>query len=260
MWRRIKIDSWAFATVVPLALFGLTLLASYADPDGPHWFWLILRVLLLGAGIGGAVAAVGLAGIWLQYRQLRNESLRDRSWDPATVPTGLIEMREDLQRLGFVATGQMEMMSSADSRRRTYEVFGRPLDPRIVAQLSYARVGGSFVSYFRDGRSLETVFPPIDVSPKRGWKVLPDWLEAQQCGDGVPAALALHEARLERPEEAGLIVPVPDYATALMMENAGTLRLREFHERQVMDQIRKQGWNLVSTPVLLWVAIFWRWP
>jgi len=215
---------------------------------------------LLGL-VGLAYGALAVYG-WLELRAYIPVA-RDRSADALPVPAELADALEELRRLGFVRVGQTETGADNAERPRVTEVLALPSDPWISGELSFSRPGTCLASFLMDGRVVETYFPPLDLAKMKlpkGWRPLPDWVSTYDCADGVEPALGLHRSCVAFEAARGFpALPIPGLQSLLHWQNAGLLRIREFHRHQYWMKTRGALWVVPLSLVFLWMGAFATW-
>jgi hypothetical protein len=223
-------------------------------------------------GMRGGLSIIGPLGLvygalvgraWFAWWGTRDDATHDRSANPLPLPAELLPAQTELLNLGFIPVGQTETKAGAGKAPMIGNVLLAPSDPRIVASLSFSRTRTSFGSYLPDGRVIETGYPPLglaDVKMPKGWRLLPGWLQAYECADGVEAALALQRAHLEFEAVHGCpALAIPGYPTVVYWENLALRQIRSFYQQQLWRQTRSVLWIVPLGLVFTWAGIFATW-
>lgn len=263
MTRRARVLSSILtgAAVAAVILLGVGIAGLFLNSAA---LWLI--------GMRGSLTILGVLGLsWgvivgydrLRLWRSRLDASIDRSTNALPLPAELAAPEAELLRLGFVRVGQTETRDRSGKGPRVYEALGTPLDPRIVANLSFSRTRTIFSSYLMDGRVIETGYPPLglaEVKVPKGWRLLPEWLTAYDCADGVEPALRLHQSALASEAARGFpALPIPGYQTLIHWENVAMLRVRAFHQHQLWLSSRNVLWIVPLALVSLWLGAFATW-
>ena len=223
-------------------------------------------------GMRGSLTILGFLGLswgaivgydWLRLWRSRLDASIDRSTNALPLPAELAAPEAELLRLGFVRVGQSETRGGYGASPRVFESLAAPSDPRIVANLSFSRTRTIFSSYLTDGRVIETGYPPLglaEIKVPKGWLLLPEWLAAYDCADGVEPAFRLHQSALASEAARGFpALPIPGYQTVIHWENVAMLRIRAFHRHQLWRKSRSALWIVPIALVSLWLGAFATW-
>jgi hypothetical protein len=226
--------------------------------------WLVgMRGALTLLGIMGVAYGIAVGRAWLSLRRHRHDATYARSDEPLPLPADLLPAQDTLLRLDFIRIGQTESRKSGLAAPEIYEVFAAPSDPRIVAQLSFTALRTTLTSYLPDGRVIETSYPPVglaDVKVPKGWQLLPEWLQANECAEGIEPALKLHQhclaAEAARWCHALLI---PGFLTAVHWENLALQRLQVFAEHRLWLKTRNVLWIVPASVVAFCLGVLATW-
>jgi hypothetical protein len=226
--------------------------------------WLIgMRGALTILGVLGLLYSAIIGHAWLAMWRMGQDVTCDRSASALPLPDDLAPAQAELLRLGLVRIGQTETRAANAPRPMVAEIFAAPFESRIVASLSFSRTRTTFASYLFDGRVIETGYPPLGLAKMKvpdGWRLLPEWLNAYECADGVEPALRLHLSCLASEAARGYpALPIPGYQTAIYWENVALARMRSFYRQQLWRKTRSILWIGPACLVFFWMGAFATW-